>query len=98
MAKRANEFISMQEAVKEMLAENNLQTGITVVEVKQAWKNVMGAGVVSYTQDVMFKKDVLIVKLKSATLREELSYGKDKILLMLNNHLGREVINNLKLT
>jgi hypothetical protein len=34
----------------------------------------------------------LYVALSSSVLREELAYGKDKIIAMINEELGKEVI------
>ena len=64
-------------------------------DVEQAWKNLMGNGVNSYTQEVILKGTTLYVKLTSAVLREELSYGKQKIITMLNEELRKELVKDL---
>ncbi len=97
MSKRKNDFISVKEVMQEMLQENKLQKGLDQVNVKEAWKTVMGNGVYGYTDEVVFKNNTLSIRLSSATLREELSYGKDKIIIMLNDKLGKTIINKLKL-
>ena len=97
MSKRNNEFQSLKEAMKEMLSENNLQKGIDQFAIKEAWLEVMGQGVMSYTISTELRKNELIVKLSSSTLREELSYGKDKIVAMMNENLKKTVINKIKL-
>lgn len=80
-----------------MLEENKLQKGIDQISVKEAWKTVMGKGVASYTNSVELKKNVLIIKLSSSALREELSYGQSKIITMMNENLQKTVINKVKL-
>ena len=97
MSKRTNDFISVKDALQEMLQQNKLQKGIDEVNVKEAWLVVMGNGVSSYTNSVEMKGDTLIIRLSSATLREELSYGKDKIIKMMNENIGKTIINKLKL-
>ena len=97
MSKRTNDFISVKDALKEMLQQNKLQKGIDQVNVKEAWQFVMGNGVSSYTDSVELKGDTLIVRLSSATLREELSYGKEKIAKMMNEKIGKIIINKVKL-
>ena len=97
MAKRTNDFLSLKDALQEMLQENKLQKGIDQITVQEAWKKVMGKGVSSYTNKVELKKNVLIIKLSSATLREELSYGQDKIIAMMNENLQKTIINKVKL-
>jgi hypothetical protein len=56
---------------------------------------MMGKGVNTYTNSVKLHKDVLYVELSSSVLREELSYGKDKIINMLNESLGKNLITKL---
>ena len=65
--------------------------------MEQAWETTMGSSVAQYTQEVSFRGTTLFVNLTSAPLREELSYGKDKILRHLNETLGAEIISKLVL-
>ena len=55
----------------------------------------MGNGVNNYTTDVKLERDTLYIQLSSSVLREELSYGKEKIIKMLNDELGKEIIKKL---
>ncbi len=97
MSKRKNEIESVKDIMQEMLKQNKLQKGIDQVNVKEAWQSVMGKGVYGYTDEVIFKNNTLVIRLSSATLREELSYGKEKIIDMMNEKLGKVIINKLKL-
>lgn len=63
-----------------------------VISVESAWKNLMGNGVNSYTRNVTLRGNKLYVELTSSVLREELHYGKEKIIRMLNEELGRDII------
>jgi len=95
MARRNNEHISINDALKGFIKEHKLQGGIDKVEVKDAWRNLMGNGVNNYTADVQLKKNTLYINLTSSVLREELSYGKEKIIKMINEELGKELVKNL---
>lgn len=97
MAKRENNFSSIEDLMKVVIKENNLTKGMNQMNVKDVWAHLMGNGVVSYTESVQLQNKTLIVKLKSSVLREELSYGKDKIIKMLNDELGEELITKLML-
>ena len=67
------------------------------IDVEKAWKDLMGNGVNSYTQEVILKGTTLYVKLTSAVLREELSYGKQKIISLINEELKKEVVKEVVL-
>ncbi|WP_372755538.1 DUF721 domain-containing protein [Mariniflexile sp.] len=97
MAKRNNEHISISDALKEFVETNKLETGLNKVNVVDAWADLMGNGVNNYTTSVNLERDTLYVQLSSSVLREELSYGKEKIVTMLNEALGKEIIKKLVL-
>lgn len=97
MAKRNNDNSSISDVLKEIMQSNKLQPGIDQVAVKDAWRNLMGNGVNSYTQDVMLKNNTLYVVLTSSVLRQELSYGKEKIIKMINEELRRDVVKDVVL-
>lgn len=95
MNKRHNEHMKMRDVLKEFVQENNLQQGLDKVDVKEAWFSVMGKGVQSYTNEVILQGTTLHIQLSSSVLREELSYGKDKIISLLNEALDRDLIQKL---
>jgi hypothetical protein len=97
MAKRKNENQSISDIIKEFVDKNHLQTGLDKVNVREAWANMMGNGVNNYTTAVQLERETLYVQLSSSVLREELSYGKDKIIAMLNESIGKDVIKKLVL-
>jgi hypothetical protein len=97
MPKRHNEHMNLGDALQEFIKENQLQKGIDKVDAREAWTRLMGNGVNNYTQNVELKGETLFVSLTSSVLREELSYGKEKIIKMLNEELGKELITKIVL-
>lgn len=97
MAKRNKDNLSISDLLKEFVDSNKLQPGLDKVNVKDAWAQMMGNGVNNYTTAIQLERDTLYVQLSSSVLREELSYGKEKIISMLNESLGKEVIKKLVL-
>lgn len=97
MAKRNNNLLNIQDALKDFLTTNKLEKGLDKVNVRDAWSKLMGNGVNNYTTAVDIKNEILYVQLSSSTLREELSYGKDKIITMLNEELGKNLIKKIVL-
>lgn len=81
--------------LKNFIRENNLQKGIDKVNAEAAWESIMGPGVNSYTGQVSFRQGTLYVTLTSSVLREELSHGRSKIVRMLNEELGSDVVQKL---
>lgn len=97
MSKRENESFSIQDLMQNFIKENNLSKGMQKIKVEETWNSLMGQGIVKYTTSIRLQNKTLIVQLSSSVLREELSYGKDKIIKMMNEELGSEVISKLML-
>lgn len=97
MAKRNNDNQPIEDILKEFVKTNNLQSGLDKVNVREAWANLMGNGVNNYTTSIELKHETLYVQLSSSVLREELSYGNEKIVKMLNESIGKDVVKKLVL-
>ncbi|MDD2986340.1 DUF721 domain-containing protein [Flavobacterium sp.] len=97
MAKRLSNESSISEVLQTFIEKNKLQNGMDKIDVEKAWKELMGVGVNNYTQEVILKGSTLHVTLTSAVLREELSYGKHKIIAMINEELRKDIVKELNL-
>jgi hypothetical protein len=54
MAKRFNEESSIADVLKQFISQNKLEAGIDIVNVRDAWKNVMGNGINNYTTETHY--------------------------------------------
>lgn len=95
MARRINDHLSISEALQEFVTDNKLQKGLDKVHVRDVWNSQMGPAIEKYTTAIKLDRETLYVQLSSSVLREELSYGKEKIIKMLNEELGRELVKKL---
>ena len=92
---RKEEHQSLKQALGEFIKTNKLQKGIDQIRVIEVWKESMGPGVSKYTTAVQLNGDTLYISLSSSVLREELSLGRTKIIDLLNEALGKEIIHRL---
>lgn len=97
MSSRKREANSMKDLMQSFIKENNLSKGMQKLKIEEVWAKLMGTGVVSYTDSVQLQGKTLIIKLSSSVLREELSYGKDKIIKMINQEMGEDLVSRLML-
>ena len=88
---------NISDVLKEFIKDNKLESGIDNVRIVELWKEQMGPGVANYTQQIQLSNKTLFISLSSAVLREELSYGKSKIIQMMNKALGKELITKIVL-
>lgn len=97
MKKRKNEEMKLSDLLKSFVDENKLDKGLNQVQIKEVWNNQMGPAIEKYTTGIKLKNDVLYVQLSSSVLREELSYGKEKIIRIMNEEMGKDLISKLVL-
>ncbi len=92
--KKANEQ-SLGDAIKQFLKVYRMEDKITEVRIHKAWETVMGHQIGQLTQKVTFSRSTLTVYLKSAPLREELSLGKSKIIVLINKEVGQNAVQEI---
>lgn len=97
MAKRENDSFSIKDLLGTYINDGKLKKGFQKIHIEEAWEKLMGTGVASYTSEVKIQNGTLIVRLSSSVLREELSYGKEKIVKMINEELGEKLVKKLLL-
>ena len=98
MAKRHGENTSISDVLKDFVSANTkLEKGLEKVSAADAWNTIMGSAISNYTTQILLERDTLFVQLSSSVLREELSYGKEKIIKLLNDELKKEVVKKLVL-
>lgn len=95
MSKRYGDQTSLGDVLKDFIAFNKLDKGLNKVSVEEAWHKLMGAAISKYTTKVILDGTTLKVRLNSSVLREELSYGKEKIKKMINEELGEELVDKI---
>ena len=95
MRKSQDEHQSLKDVLKDFVSENKLQKGLDKVAVQEVWVQTMGPAITKYTHALKLERDTLYVQLTSSVLRQELNYGKEKIISNLNQALGKELIKKL---
>ncbi len=93
--KRNNENMKLSDALQDFVSHNKLQTGLDKVNARDVWNQQMGPAIEKYTTSLKLEGSTLYVQLSSSVLREELSYGKEKIIKIMNENLGKELIKKL---
>lgn len=83
---------TLKEAIGQLLKAYKLDDKLAERKLISSWENVMGAMIAKHTTDLYIKHQQLFVTLDSAALRNELSLAKTKIVKMLNDEVGSQVI------
>jgi predicted nucleic acid-binding Zn ribbon protein len=83
---------SLKEVINQLLKAYKLDDKLAERKLIASWESVMGVMIAKHTTDLYIRHQQLFVTLDSAALRNELSLAKTKIVKMLNDAVGSEVI------
>lgn len=90
--------ISLKEAIRQLMQTYRLEGKMNEVRLINSWDKVAGGIISKHTTNLKIKKRKLFVSLDSAALRSELSYSREKIVKMLNQEVGEQVIDEIIFT
>ena len=85
----------IKDVLKEMVETYRLRSKLNQTKIKSMWKSLMGPSIDKYTKDIRIRGKKLYVNIESASLRQELSMGKEKILNIINEELGDEYLEDV---
>ena len=88
--------IPIGDLVRQYLRDEGLETPLNQHHLISSWGEVMGNGILTYTGELFIKNQTLWVKINSSVLRQELSIGRNQIVRRLNEHVGAQVITDVK--
>lgn len=91
---RSND-ISLKEAIERLVKTYKIEGKLNEVKLLNSWEKLMGAMVANRTNELFIRDRKLFVLLSSASLREELNMNRKKILQLLNQEAGAEVIDEV---
>ena len=82
----------MSDAMQKFLDESRLKGSIQALQIEEAWEQIMGKTIARHTDKLQIFGDKLIISTSVAPLKQELNYQKEKIILRVNEALGKQVI------
>lgn len=84
--------MTIKEALQELIEAYKLKPKLHQANIRSTWTELMGPTIAKYTKEVRMTGKTLYITIESAALRQELSYGREKIKNLLNESLGEEYI------
>ncbi len=93
--KEASNQVSLKDALKEMLEVYRLKAKLNQTKINAVWIKLMGTSINKYTREIKLRRNKLYITIESASLRQELSFGKEKIIKIINEELGENYIEDV---
>ena len=92
---KRGETKSIAELVRATCREEGLETPLNEYRLINAWSQVLGQAVQSFTKDLKIYNQVLFVTLTSSVLRQELLMNRKALVHKLNDFVKAQVITDI---
>lgn len=93
--KRTTNETTLKDAIQQLLKAYRLDSGVKEARVISVWDRLMGPMISSRTKEIRIRDGVLFLRIDSPPLREELKYGKSRIIKLINDEAGTEIIRDV---
>mgnify|MGYP006237731273 CR=1 FL=1 len=85
------------EIIKKLMRNPKLSEKLDKLDALEIWNEIIGIQLCKYILDQKIHKGILYVKLKSAVVRNELSYNKSDLINQINQKLEKDLISDIVL-
>lgn len=96
MKKESNQE-SLKEVIDRYLESLKMKDKLSVMDLKKEWSNIVGPSIAKHTTSMFLQKQVLILRIDSSIIKNELSMAKSKLVESINNHFSKEVVKEIVL-
>ena len=93
--KRTSNEAPLKDVIDRLMKAYGLDQKMKEIDVIKAWPELMGIAVANRTKEISIRNKVLILKMESSVMRDELAHGKEIIIRRINEHAGEEIISDV---
>ena len=90
------DVLQIKDLILRNLRAQGLETPLLQKRLIDAWPAVMGEAITSYTENLFIRNQTLFVHLTVPALRSDLSMQRREIVRRLNEHVGEQVIADIR--
>ena len=87
----------LADILRQFIRNEGLETPLLQKRVVDAWEQVTGRTVSTYTEEKFIKNQVLFVKITKPALRQDLSMMRSQLTRRLNEAAGGNVISDVRI-
>ena len=85
----------LKNIINSLFKDYKLDSKFLETKIPTIWKEVVGNYINERTTKLFAKENTLFVYLSSAPLKQEMMHNRDKIISLLNERLGSEVVTEI---
>ena len=94
---KKNNLNSINKIIKKIVSNPKLSIRLEELDAIEIWYNLIGDNLKKYILDSRVSEGVLYVKVKSATVKNELFYRKEMLIEKINIELKKQLIQDINI-
>ncbi len=89
--------MSLGDAINAFLNKHGLKDEADIQQVINNWEMLMGKPIAQNTEKIWFRNGIFFVKINSPVWKNELQMARQKIKSLVNEQIGRELVEEVKI-
>jgi predicted nucleic acid-binding Zn ribbon protein len=89
---RKPEASSMADAIQSWMKMNHLEDKFAESDITLSWPSIAGPMIARHTRRIRIENKILKIEVDNAPLREQLNLSKTRILKLVNEKAGRQLV------
>lgn len=86
---------SIGDAINQFLERSNWKPKIFALRMAEEWETITGKAIAKYTRSVNLEGKKLTIYTDVAALKQELQYGKEQLIVRINEHFKERVVEEI---
>ena len=95
--RRNNKLKSIKSILDSFVEQDNLVDGFFNIKIKNAWEKAVEKKIIDYTKEIYVKGNILFISVSNPILKQEILYSRQKVINLINEDLGKELIKKIVL-
>ncbi len=89
---RKTEPSTLADVLEKWIQTNHLGEKMALTDVKEAWCELMGPAIARHTRRLRIENKILKIEVDNAPLRQQLAMSRNRIVRLVNEKVGRNLI------
>lgn len=92
---RKSNSANMKTLIDKLIRSYGLESKMQELDVMSEWENIVGKMIARHTKDIQIKNKILYITLDSAPLKQELLMNRTRIIELVNEKSGKQLVEDV---
>jgi predicted nucleic acid-binding Zn ribbon protein len=92
---RKSNSANMKTLIDKLIRSYGLESKMQELDVMSEWENIVGKMIARHTKDIQIRNKILYITLDSAPLKQELLMNRTRIIELVNEKSGKQLVQDV---